>query len=104
MGIFDFLFKRNNRSQQINEYLEQGAVVVDVRTPAEFSQGSAPNAINIPLHEFKSRLNEVTKIKSPVILCCKSGVRSAQATSVLRQQRTDCVNGGSWQNVKSLMN
>jgi phage shock protein E len=73
--------------------------IIDVRTPAEFMGGSVAGSINIPLNELPYRLDEVKQQVQPVILCCASGARSAQATAFLRAQGIACENGGSWLSV-----
>ncbi|MEZ4928626.1 MAG: rhodanese-like domain-containing protein [Chitinophagales bacterium] len=42
-------------------------------------------------------------MNKPVILCCASGARSGQATSILKSKGIDAVNAGAWQNVANLM-
>jgi phage shock protein E len=78
---------------------EKTCTVVDVRTPAEFMGGNVNNSINIPLQEIQQRLSELKRLKSPLVLCCASGARSAIATQFLTAQGIECVNGGSWLNV-----
>lgn len=76
--------------------LKNGAVVVDVRTEGEFSMGSAPGSLNIPLNELKERANELTADR-PVILCCASGTRSAFAARLLKARGFKKIyNIGSW--------
>lgn len=77
---------------------KQGSIV-DVRTPAEFLGGHVVGAINIPLQEIPQRLDELKNFQLPLVLCCASGIRSAQAHGFLTQQGIQCVNGGSWQDV-----
>jgi len=78
---------------------EKSGTVVDVRTPAEFMGGNVNHSINVPLQEIQQRLNELKQLKTPLILCCASGGRSAMATKFLSSQGIECVNGGSWLNV-----
>jgi rhodanese-related sulfurtransferase len=70
--------------------------VIDVRTPTEFLSGSYVGSINIPLNELQNRVDEIKQMRPPLVLCCASGMRSAQATSYLRSLGIDCENGGSW--------
>ena len=64
----------------------ENAVVIDVRTPAEFSSGHVPESINIPKDKLGERMADLEKYKSrPVIVNCASGVRSAGACRDLRQ-------------------
>lgn len=63
---------------------DSGAVVLDVRPPADYAAGHLPNARNIPLAELGQRAGELPGGK-PVIVCCKSGNSSGRAVSLLRR-------------------
>ncbi|MDZ4758545.1 MAG: rhodanese-like domain-containing protein [Bacteroidota bacterium] len=73
--------------------------IVDVRTTAEFMGGNATGSINIPLQEIQQRIEEIKSLQQPIILCCASGNRSAQAASFLMSCGVECKNGGSWLDV-----
>lgn len=72
------------------DYLAQYAenntphLLLDVRTPEEFATGHISGAVNIPLQSLQSRLSEVPN-DMPVIVYCRSGNRSAQASQILSQ-------------------
>lgn len=66
------------------QLVEAGALLLDVRTPAEFREGHVPRATNIPVQELPMRLREVGPTNRPVVVYCRSGGRSAQAAAVLR--------------------
>ena len=71
---------------------DTGAIVVDVRSPADFAAGHLPNARNIPLAELDKRMGELPAGK-PVLICCNSGATSGRATSLLRRSgREDVFN------------
>ena len=55
-----------------------GAVLIDVREPAEWQQGHAPNATLIPLGSLASRVSEIPRDQD-VLLICRSGNRSGTA-------------------------
>lgn len=81
--------------------LEQGAVIIDVRTKGEFQGGHIKGAINIPLQSLESNLSKIKKDK-PVITCCASGMRSASAKSILKSKGyTDVYNGGGWMSLQN---
>lgn len=62
------------------------AVMVDLREPAEFGGGHAPNARNIPQSQLDKRVGELAKLKGrPVILVCQTGGRSHAVTAQLRK-------------------
>jgi glyoxylase-like metal-dependent hydrolase (beta-lactamase superfamily II)/rhodanese-related sulfurtransferase len=64
--------------------------VVDVREPAERAAGSIPGSLSIPLPELQARLNEIDPAAT-LIVHCKSGYRSAIATSILQAAGFDPV-------------
>ena len=80
---------------------EEHAVLLDVRTPGEFSSGALPGAVNIPVQQFKSRLAEVERMtggdkQHAVVVYCRSGRRSAIAKEMLLEAGYGRVtNGGS---------
>lgn len=78
---------------------EKKGTIVDIRTPGEFMGGNVIGSINIPLQEIPNRMDELKNLKQPLVLCCASGGRSAQATQFLSQQGIECCNGGSWLDV-----
>ncbi len=64
------------------EMSKAGAVLIDVRTPAEVAEGMAPGAVNIPLQEMVQRLSEFPKDKD-LLIYCRSGKRSMAASNFL---------------------
>ncbi len=56
--------------------------LVDVREPDEVASGSLPGAINIPLGQLEERLEELDQERR-VVLLCRSGGRSGQASEFL---------------------
>jgi rhodanese-related sulfurtransferase len=69
---------------QVYEIISNGEnyYVIDVRTKEEYAQGHLGGAVLVPVDEIKNRLTEIPKDK-PVIVYCKSGVRSMQAAGIL---------------------
>jgi len=83
----------------IPKYLNDGAVVVDVRSPAEYNSAAAPNSMNIPLNQIQARATELDPAKT-ILVCCASGTRSGIAVGILKQQGfKNVVNAGPWTNV-----
>ncbi len=69
---------------------EEGALVLDVRTPREFQAGHVPQAHNIEISQLASRLDEVRKLvqgdpSRPIVVYCAAGVRAAKAKRILLQ-------------------
>lgn len=70
-------------------------IIIDVRTPMEYSAGAFPNAVNIPLDELPERLSELGDPNREIILYCASGARSGYAQRLLQQSGfTQVTNGG----------
>jgi rhodanese-related sulfurtransferase len=66
------------------DLLKRGAIVVDVRRPAEFDDGHLSQAFNMPVDEIESMLSQGCKDKSRIILLhCKTGLRSKKAKGKL---------------------
>ncbi|NQV77335.1 MAG: rhodanese-like domain-containing protein [Lutibacter sp.] len=93
------LFGGDSGESSIEEYLKDGAVVIDVRTVEEFAEGHVNGSKNIVLNVIPGKVAEIKKMNKKVIAVCRSGARSGQATSFLKQQGIDIINGGPWQNV-----
>lgn len=78
------------------ELMNRNALIIDVRTPAEFSNGHIKGAINIPLSLISQQHSKISKDK-PIITCCASGMRSASAKNVLLSKGfKEVYNGGGW--------
>ncbi|POS02524.1 rhodanese-like domain-containing protein [Flavobacterium croceum] len=100
MGLLNML-GFGNKSNDVKEFIDNGAVIIDVRTYEEFASGHIKGSKNIPLQIISSKINEIKKWNKPVIVCCRSGMRSAQANSILNQNGIQCINGGSWNSLES---
>ena len=84
MGFFDFLKQPDVNQGAADYYSTPGAVLVDVRTPQEYSEGHIPESINVPLQQL-DKIHSVAQNKSiPLFVYCYSGGRSRQAASMLR--------------------
>ena len=91
-----FFSQRDNG--QLKTVLQENAFLVDVRTPQEFSSGSAKNAVNIPLSSIGNELDKF-KNKQNIVVFCRSGNRSSQAKKILEQNGFQNVtDGGTWKN------
>lgn len=83
-------------SAMLPELKHKGAVLLDVRTAAEYAANSAPDSLNIPLQELGSRLAEIPR-GVPVVVACASGSRSGMARLLLRKNGYAPVyNIGNW--------
>lgn len=80
---------------------EKGAVILDVRTPAEFKSGHIKGAVNIPVDKLQANLAKVKAYNKPVITCCRSGSRSGMALGILKNAGVEAYNGGPWNVLRS---
>jgi rhodanese-related sulfurtransferase len=74
---------------ELKDRLSESAspAIIDVRGPEEFNGplGHIPEAINLPMSEFESRLSEVAASDGqPIVLVCKTDKRSEKAATILR--------------------
>jgi phage shock protein E len=80
----------------VHAKIKAGALVVDVRTPAEFAAGAYPGATNIPLDQVEKRLADFGDRKHAIVVYCRSGNRSGQAKIILEKNGfSDVTNGGA---------
>jgi rhodanese-related sulfurtransferase len=66
------------------ELMQQGAILVDVRTSGEFAGGHMRDAVNIPVDVIGDAAPQLGATDRPVIVYCRSGNRSSQAARILR--------------------
>jgi glyoxylase-like metal-dependent hydrolase (beta-lactamase superfamily II)/rhodanese-related sulfurtransferase len=84
--------------------VKDGAVLLDVRTPAERAKGRIAGSLAIPLSQLPARAAEVP-VDRPVIVHCAGGYRSSIAASLLEQRghaRVSEMAGGitAWEQAK----
>ncbi len=60
-----------------------GAILVDVRSPAEFAGGHIEGAKSIPVQELSRRMDELGAKDGEIVVYCQSGGRSAMAKRLL---------------------
>lgn len=94
MGILSRIFGLKPKTDY-KKLLQQGAIIIDVRSAAEFSNGHIKKSKNIPLESVHNRTSKFKKDK-PIILCCATGMRSGTARRSLKSQGFEVYNGGGW--------
>jgi len=77
----------------IEKLVREKTVLIDVRTPEEFSLGTIEGAKNIPVDELRNRLSEIPQDRE-IIIFCQVGLRAYIASKILRQKE--------YKNVKNL--
>lgn len=83
------------------ELVEQGAIILDVRTRREYEGGHIKGSVNISVNSLSNSIAKLKSKNKPIITCCASGSRSAFAKSILKSNGiTEVYNGGSWYNLE----
>lgn len=81
---------------ELQDELDAGALLVDVRTPGEFTHSPIPGAVNIELDALRERLGEL-EIDRPIIVHCQVGLRGYLAARILNQHGYQVRNlDGGW--------
>jgi NADPH-dependent 2,4-dienoyl-CoA reductase/sulfur reductase-like enzyme/rhodanese-related sulfurtransferase len=94
-GISAMMASRNAQSSATTSTPSSQPLIVDVRSPQEFSGGAYPGAVNIPLDELQMHINQLGSPSRDITLYCASGARSAYGQRILQQHGfTNVKNGG----------
>ena len=66
---------------------DENAVILDVKTEAEFNEGIIANAINIDIHLGQSFISEIKSLEKTknYYVYCRSGMRSAKACEIMNE-------------------
>jgi len=75
--------EKNMTCDYVNQKLNDGALLLDVRSEREFDAGRLDGSFNVPLEKLEMISRNMDKNKE-VLLYCRSGVRSQMATDYLR--------------------
>lgn len=104
--MFSFFKNRmgNTASDEvIRNAVQNGAQLIDVRTPEEFHSGSVKGAKNIPLQVLQTKLGSLDKEK-PVVVFCRSGNRSDMAKSILESNGfKNVMNAGGLSDIRAIL-
>lgn len=85
MGFVGTLFGYGVDPAEARRLVARGALLLDVRTPAEHAAGHLPGAVNIPVQSLGDRLVELDDRARPIVVYCRSGLRSSKAARILRR-------------------
>jgi phage shock protein E len=83
-----------NRDEAHRLVQQQGALLLDVRSPEEFEERHPSEAVNVPLPELVKRLSELGAHDRPIVVYCHTGVRA----SIAKKKLTDA----GFSNVRNL--
>jgi rhodanese-related sulfurtransferase len=98
MSLFDRMFGAHPAAApgEARRLVAEGALLLDVRTPAEFAAGHLPGATNLPVQELAFRIGEVPA-GCKVVVYCRSGARSAVAAKILKGEGHEVLDIGTMQ-------
>lgn len=100
VGLMSPMSYASERAEKGWQLVERGAMIVDVRTPQEFSNGHLNNAVNFPLSELDQHFKDIDKDRL-IVLYCRSGNRSGQAYKYLQSQGfTNLYNAGGFEELQ----
>ncbi len=69
---------------EVDELLQDGAFMIDVRTEKEHADGKIEGSKNIPLDDLRNRLDELPKDET-ILITCQVGLRGYLASRILQQ-------------------
>jgi rhodanese-related sulfurtransferase len=99
--LFSFFKKLFGPGTDYKLLVQNGAVIIDVRSPQEFDNGHIKGSKNIPVNIIQRELNTIKKMGKPIITVCQSGARSGMAKGILKSAGIEVYNGGSWFGLRS---
>ena len=84
--------------------VKAGALLIDVRTPKEFTAGHMEGAENIPHETIGNKISELTTDKSKdIVLYCQSGRRAGLAMNTLKSLGYEhVINAGGYDDIKEV--
>ncbi len=74
--------------------VDHGALLLDVRSPAEFAERHIAGSRNLPVEELRTRMGELPRERA-LIVYCHTGVRAGFAAQMLRKAGYRVFNLGS---------
>ena len=101
MGILSILGFENNK---IKDALRRGAVIIDIRTAADFDRGKVPDSVNIPVDRLTINIKRIRNIRVPIVICGPSDSINDTTIRMLKENGVrEIYNGGSWTKVLRLV-
>lgn len=87
----------------LSEKIENGAIILDVRTEYEYKTGHIDGSINIPLGIIRERYIGLDTSKT-YITTCSHGLRSVKVETILKEKGYKNVfNGGAWSDLEKIV-
>ncbi len=90
MGLF------GSKKSKVTSPPAANKLIIDVRNPFEYREGHIDGAINIPVHELRSKMEEIKSKGKPVVTYCSTGNRSEHAAYILKDNEVEVTDGGGF--------
>lgn len=101
MGLLSILGFGN---EKIKEALRRGAVIIDIRTAAEFDRGKVRDSVNIPIDRININLKRIVQMNKPIVICSNSDSENDRVIDVLKANGVKEIhNGGNWTRIWRMM-
>ena len=101
MNLFSILGIGNGK---LKHALRRGAVIIDIRTAAEFDRGKVPDSTNIPVDRININLRRIVQMSRPIIICSDSDSENERVIDVLKANGVkEIYNGGNWTKLWRMM-
>lgn len=72
--------------EELKNKINQGALLIDVRSKQEYQEGHLPGAINIPEYEIVKRVQrEIPRKNQLIVVYCQYGGRSRNVYTIMRK-------------------
>ena len=99
---FKYKFGELDHDINFQSYIDNSAILLDVRTLDEFETNHVHGSLHISLDELENKLSSsetILKPQEPILVYCQSGIRSQFAKDILLKYGFEQVyNAGSWMN------
>lgn len=80
----DFNDQKDIFKEDLDLYVKEGAIIIDVRSPQEYREGHIDGAISIPDYQIKKEIQKHVKDKADIlVLYCSTGHRSQRCQQIL---------------------
>jgi phage shock protein E len=90
--------------EKIKEALRRGAVIIDIRTAAEFDRGKVRDSVNIPIDRININLKRIVQMNKPIVICSNSDSENDRVIDVLKANGVkEIYNGGNWTKLWRMM-
>lgn len=76
--------QKDIKKEEIGQYIKQGAILIDVRSPQEFREGHLDGAISIPDYQIRRvAARQITNKEQLIVVYCSTGHRSQETQRML---------------------